>query len=178
MADESGPGAGDAGLIIRAATEDELEPVGELCIASYSAGGHLDPGDDYTETLRDASARARSAEVLVAVMDGAIVGTVTICPAGSEFAEIGRAGESEFRFLAVAPAAWRTGIGEALVAACEQRAIERGASSHVICVIDRNEGAHRFYDRLGFHRLPERDWMPRPGVRLQAYARAVPATGR
>lgn len=177
MADENGPRPTAADLTIRAATEDELDAVGELCIASYSAGGHLDPGDDYTETLRDARARARSADVLVAVLDGEIVGTVTICPAGSEFAEVGRAGESEFRFLAVAPAAWRTGVGEALVAFCEQRAIERGASTHVICVIDRNEGAHRFYDRLGFHRLPERDWMPRPGVHLQAYARAVPAAG-
>ena len=30
--------------------------------------------------------------------------------------------------------------------------------------------AHRLYERLGFTRLPERDWSPVPGVQLVAYA--------
>jgi hypothetical protein len=29
--------------------------------------------------------------------------------------------------------------------------------------------AHRLYERLGFTRLPERDWSPLPGVHLMAY---------
>jgi|JI7StandDraft_1071085.scaffolds.fasta_scaffold22371_6 ribosomal protein S18 acetylase RimI-like enzyme len=159
---------------IRPAEASELDTVGELCVASYSAGGHLDPADDYAVTLRDAASRARSADVLVALRDGVIVGTVTICPPGSEFSEIGRGQESEFRFLAVAPSAWRTGVGEALVDECERRAVANGAPAHAICVIDRNHAAHRFYERLGFTRLPERDWEPRDGVHLQAYGRAVP----
>ena len=161
-------------VVVRAAAASELDLVGEMCVASYAAGGHLDPDDDYAKTLRDARARAHSAEVLVAERDGDIVGTVTICPPGSPFAEVGMGAESEFRFLAVAPDAWRTGVGEALASACEQRAVERGAPAHVICVIDRNDGAQRFYGRLGFTRLPERDWSPRPGVHLQAYTRSVP----
>ena len=72
------------------------------------------------------------------------------------------------------PPAWRTGVGEALVDACEVRAVERGRVAHVICVIDTNEAAQCFYARLGFSRLPERDWSPVPGVHLQAYRRAVP----
>lgn len=161
-------------LDIRPAEPSELGLVGELCVTSYAAGGHLDPADDYVDALRDAAGRARSAEVLVAVRDGRIVGTVTICPADSEYAEIGRGTESEFRFLAVDPAAWRTGVGEALVVACEARAVDRGCRAHVICVIDINEVAHRLYRRLGFTRLPERDWAPRDGVRLLAYTRPVP----
>ena len=161
-------------LDIRAAEAEELDEVGDLCVESYAAGGHLSPTDPYAETLRDARDRAQSAEVLVALREGRIVGTVTICPSGSTYAEVGRQGESEFRFLAVSPSAWRTGVGEALVDACEVRARQRGASAHVICVVDRNHGAHRFYERLGFTRLPERDWEPRPGVSLQAYRRAVP----
>jgi len=163
-----------APLEIRPAEPSELDLVGELCVASYAAGGHLDPEDDYAATLRDAAGRARSADVLVAVRGGAIVGTVTICPPGSEFSEIGQGGESEFRFLAVAPSAWRTGVGEALVAECERRAIAIGAPAHAICVIDRNDAAHLFYERLGFTRTPERDWQPRDGVLLQAYRRPVP----
>jgi GNAT superfamily N-acetyltransferase len=162
---------------VRPATIDELSLVGELCVIAYVAGGHLSPEDDYARTLRDARTRAESAEILVAVRDHRVVGTVTICPAGSRFAEVGRADESEFRFLAVAPEAWRTGVGEALVGACEERAQQRGLTAHVICVIDKNAAAHRFYDRLGFARLPERDWEPVPGVHLQAYRRPVAHEG-
>ncbi len=170
---------GDSGLVpdslhVRPASVDDLEAVGELCVHAYASAGHLDPADVYAQTLRDARTRAQTAHILVAEREGRMVGTVTICPPGTPFAEIGRAGESEFRFLAVAPQAWRTGVGEALVEACEQRAVEAGADAHVICVIDRNHGAHRFYERLGFTRLPERDWSPRDGVDLLAYRRAVP----
>ena len=161
-------------LLIRRACDADLPAVGDLCVTAYASAGHLDPADVYAETLRDARTRAESAEVLVAERDGRLVGTVTICPPGTPFSEIGREGESEFRFLAVAPEAWRTGVGEALVDACEQRAVAAGARAHVICVIDRNDGAHRFYRRLGFSRLPERDWSPREGVDLLAYRRAVP----
>lgn len=160
-------------LVIRPARPGELDVVGQLCVAAYAAGGHLDEGDDYAHTLRDARGRAATTQVLVAERDGDVVGTVTICPAESPYAEIGRAGESEFRFLAVAPSAWRTGVGEALVDACEQQARERGATAQVICVIDSNEPAHRLYRRLGFERLPERDWSPRTGVSLLAYRRPV-----
>jgi ribosomal protein S18 acetylase RimI-like enzyme len=169
---DSGPVSDD--LIVRPAVDDDFDVVGELCVDAYASAGHLDPTDPYTDTLRDARTRAQHAEVLVAERAGEIVGTVTICPPDSLFGEVGRDGESEFRFLAVAPAAWRSGVGEALVDACERRARETGAPAHVICVIDRNEGAHRFYDRLGFTRLPERDWSPRHGVLLLAYRRAVP----
>jgi GNAT superfamily N-acetyltransferase len=162
---------------VRPATTDELSMVGELCVIAYVAGGHLSPGDDYSRTLQDARTRAESTEILVAVREDRIVGTVTICPIDSPYAEVGRSGESEFRFLAVAPEAWRSGIGEALVAACEDRARQRAQIAHVICVIDRNSAAHQFYRRLGFQRLPDRDWEPIPDVRLQAYWRGVPYSG-
>jgi GNAT superfamily N-acetyltransferase len=161
-------------LVVRGPLPDELPLVGDLCVAAYRAVGHLDEGDPYAETLRDAGGRAATAVLLVAVRDGVVVGSVTICPAGSPFAEIGRAGESEFRFLAVEPGAWRSGVGEALVAACEEWAVSHGKAAHVICVVDGNQSAHRFYERLGFERLPERDWSPRPGVSLHAYRREVP----
>jgi len=161
-------------LSVRLARADELTEAGQLCVVAYTASGHLSAGNPYADTLRDAPGRAASTEVLVAVRGGVVVGTVTICPPDSPFAEISRPDESEFRFLAVAPAAWRTGVGEALVDACEVRAVERGRVAHVICVIDTNEEAQHFYARLGFSRLPERDWSPVPGVRLQAYRRAVP----
>jgi GNAT superfamily N-acetyltransferase len=163
-----------ADIEIRPAAEADLDIAGGLCVAAYTEAGHLDPSDPYVATLRDARARFEQAELLVAVRGGAIVGTVTICPPDSPFAEVGREGELEFRFLAVAPKAWRTGVGEGLVAACEQRARSAAAVRLVICVVAANAAAHRLYLRLGFERLPERDWQPRPGISLWAYRRSVP----
>lgn len=32
------------------------------------------------------------------------------------------------------------------------------------------EAARRLYERLGFERVPTRDWLPEPGLRLRVYA--------
>jgi ribosomal protein S18 acetylase RimI-like enzyme len=160
-------------LVIRPAADDELDRVGEICLAAYDAAGQLEPGSPYAQTLLDARARAATGIVLVAERDGAVVGTTTICPPGSEFAEIGGPDELEFRFLAVDPAAWRTGVADALVAACEQQARSTGASALAICVRDTNTGAAAMYERMGFTRVPERDWSPREGVDLLALTRPI-----
>ena len=112
-------------------------------------------------------------ELLVAEEDGQIVGAVMLCRAGSEYAEVSRGDEMEFRFLAVDPAHWGRGIGEELVRSCEERARAAGVDTLVICVIDINTRAHRFYSRLGYSRLPERDWQPRPGVDLLGFRKIL-----
>ena len=43
----------------------------------------------------------------------------------------------------------------------------------VISTDPRMTAAHRLYERLGFTRLPERDWSPMPGVDLLVYAREL-----
>lgn len=160
-------------LIIRPATDSELDRVGDICLAAYDAAGQLEPGSPYAQTLLDARARAAAGIVLVAERDGVVVGTTTICPTGSEFSEIGGPDELEFRFLAVDPEAWRTGVADALVAACEQRARDAGAHALAICVRDTNTGAAEMYERRGFTRVPDRDWSPREGVDLLALTRPV-----
>ena len=159
---------------VRPARPDEYEIVADLCVAAYGQSGQLRADDPYEAVLRDAEGRARDARLLVAVRDERVVGTVTICPTPSPFSEISVEGESEFRFLAVAPEAWRSGVGESLVAACEDWARDNGRRQQVICVKTDNASAHRMYARLGFTRIPDRDWTPQPDVHLQAYARPVP----
>jgi hypothetical protein len=41
----------------------------------------------------------------------------------------------------------------------------------VLSTDPRMAAAHRLYQRLGFLRLPERDWSPVPGVVLLVYVR-------
>ncbi|MFM8350649.1 MAG: GNAT family N-acetyltransferase [Actinomycetales bacterium] len=162
--------ASDPTVEVRPADPSQYCDIGELCVGAYIAGGHLTSGDPYEETLRNVAGRDLGGTVLVAMRDGLLVGTATICNPGSPCSEVSRAGEAEFRFLAVAPIAWGTGVGEAIVATLHERARREGASAMVICVMALNEAGHRFYTRLGYQRLPERDWSPSPHVQLQAYA--------
>ncbi|MFD5095931.1 GNAT family N-acetyltransferase [Amycolatopsis thailandensis] len=157
-------------LEIRPALAGELEAVGELTLAAYSAERGLVEGVGYAAELVDATRRAEQAELLVAVDgDGTLVGTVTIARPGTPFAELSREGELEFRMLGVLPSATGRGIGEALTRAVIARARELGADRVVLCSLDTMTRAHRLYERLGFVRLPERDWEPHPGVTLIAY---------
>jgi GNAT superfamily N-acetyltransferase len=55
----------------------------------------------------------------------------------------------------VAPRARRGGTGRALIDAVATWAEGWGASRIVLWVFGANEGAHRFYERIGFHVLPD-----------------------
>ncbi|NHC13354.1 GNAT family N-acetyltransferase [Motilibacter sp. E257] len=132
--------------------------------------------DGYELRLANAALRAEQAHLLVAVdpdTDEAL-GTVTFCLPGGPWAEISRTGEAEFRMLAVAPEARGRGAGRALVEECLRRAAAAGAGRLVLSTQPSSAVAHRLYERLGFSRLPERDWSPAPGVDLLAYARPAP----
>jgi ribosomal protein S18 acetylase RimI-like enzyme len=72
--------------------------------------------------------------------------------------------------LAVDPAVRDRGVGEALVRTCLDRARAAGKARMVLSTDPRMTAAHRLYGRLGFSRLPERDWTPVPGVELRVYA--------
>jgi len=126
-------------VTIRAVRPEEHEAVGALMVAAYVADGFIDASSPYVARLADTATRAAGAEVLVAVErpptgpgPGRLVGTVTYCPAGSEWREIARADEGEFRMLAVLPEARGMGIGGALVRACLDRARAEGRAGVAI----------------------------------------------
>jgi ribosomal protein S18 acetylase RimI-like enzyme len=164
-----------ADLIIRPATEADLPAVGSVTVEAYSVDGFVGAHDDYARILADAVSRHREADVLVAADDtGAVLGTVTVVLPGTPYAEISQPGELEFRMLAVSSAARGRGVGEALVRAVIDRARSAGIGKVVLSSSEKMLAAHRLYERLGFTRLPERDWMPLPDVKLKAYAYGMP----
>lgn len=160
--------------VIRAAHPGEYAAVGELLADVYLGDGLLKhgPEDGYLTALRDTGSRAAAAEVLVAAdgTGGRLLGTATFVAPGSGYAEIARADEAEFRMLAVVPEARGRGVGEALVRACTERARELGVRRLVLSTQDCMAAARSLYLRLGFTRLPERDWVPVPEVPLLAFA--------
>jgi ribosomal protein S18 acetylase RimI-like enzyme len=160
---------------VRPATPAEYTAIGELTAGAYLADGAVKPDDPYLALLRDAAGRAEGAELWVAVDgDGAFLGTVTRCPPGSRYRELGGESEGEFRALAVAPEGRGRGVGALLVELCLERAVDDGATSMVISTAEWMTTAHRLYRRLGFVPAPERDWWPRPDVHLLAFVRPLP----
>ena len=147
-------------ILVRPARVSELAAVGELTVTAYAADGLLVEDDPYADHLRDAVARAREAEVYVAVVDDQLAGTVTFCPQGSPWSEIAQPGEGEFRMLAVAPACRRprrrTGPGRGVPGA-----IDRARLHGRRAVQPRGPGARA--PRLRRARLP-----PAPGAGLVA----------
>ena len=107
----------------------------------------------------------------VAVDGDALLGTVTVCPAGLAVARDrgrrrgrvpdarGRPGRPGPRASARRwPSWWSSGSAR------------DGARAVVLSSLHEMAGAHRVYERLGFVRAPDRDWSPLPGVDLIAYA--------
>ena len=145
-------------------------------IAELTAGVYRDEQlapEAYLSQLADVAGRAERAELLVARDGEAVVGSVALVLAG-EFGEITSSDdEAAFRMLVVDPATRGRGIGELLVRACLDRARAAGKRRMVLSTDPRMTAAHRLYERLGFARLPERDWSPLPGVQLMAYAREL-----
>jgi ribosomal protein S18 acetylase RimI-like enzyme len=167
------------GVHVRVARPEEYDQAGALTAEAYRADGLLALDEEYETELRDAAQRAREAVLLVAtvpadpdaagVPPGAsaptgpaapevVVGTITLAPYGTSYAEIAEPGELELRMLAVAPEARRRGVAERLMSAALREAVARRARRVVLSTLDEMAAARRLYDRLGLVAAPERDW--------------------
>jgi len=159
---------------VRAVQESEFESVADLRVDAFLAAGMVkDRETPYAHYLRTVYDHTQHGHVLVADVDDVLVGTVTIVPPGTPYADVATDGEWEVRFLAVAADAWGTGVGEALMASCDELARTSGVHTLVLSVISNNAAAHRLYTRLGFTREPRRDFSPTPEVSLEVYTRTV-----
>lgn len=159
-----------------------MAEIGQLRVTAYRAGGHLSANSGYEVHLRELGANGVG-DVLVAVApprpdsrrSGAgIAGTIMLQPWPHAGQVVTGPAEAEIRALAVAPDAQGAGVGGALVAAAIERAMANGVSHLVLLTLPRMQAAQRLYERVGFRRLPERDWSPSPGEMLLAYGIPLP----
>jgi ribosomal protein S18 acetylase RimI-like enzyme len=157
-------------LSVDAAHPEDFARIAELTVAVYVDGGLA--SDGYTPQLADVAGRASRSDLLVVRdADGRVVGSVALVLTG-DFGEITTSDEeAAFRMLVVDPATRGQGIGELLVTTCLDRARAAGKRRMVISTDPRMTAAHRLYERLGFTRLPDRDWSPMPGIELMVYGR-------
>ncbi len=153
---------------IERATPEDHAGIAELTVAVYVGGGLA--GGDYATELADVAGRADRAELLVVRDEGRrVVGSVALVLDG-DFGEVTESDdEAAVRMLVVDPAAQGRGVGALLMTECLQRARAAGKRRMVLSTSTAMTTAHRLYERLGFTRLPERDWSPVPGVDLLVY---------
>jgi ribosomal protein S18 acetylase RimI-like enzyme len=157
---------------VESARPRDYDRIAELTVGVYVDGDLAT--DAYRPALADVAGRASRSELLVVRdTDGRVVGSVALV-LGGDFAEVAESDdEAGFRMLVVDPAAQGQGIGELLVSACLDGARSAGKRRMVISTDPRMTSAHRLYERLGFTRLPERDWSPMPGIDLLVYSREL-----
>jgi len=162
------PWSPDTALSVEPAGATDFTAIADLTVGVY-LGEEL-ASERYATQLADVAGRADRSELLVVRDgDGRVVGSVALV-LGGDFGEITESDdEASFRMLAVDPAVRGRGVGELLVRTCLDRARAAGKRRMVLSTDPRMTAAHRLYERLGFTRLPGRDWSPVPGVDLLVY---------
>ncbi|MFF0546037.1 GNAT family N-acetyltransferase [Nocardia thailandica] len=168
-----GTGNDTRGVLVRAASPEEYDEISELTVKVYVGEGYVPPDDPYVRELADVAHRGAAAEVLVAVHEGAVVGSLTVAPPGNPYAEIAREGELEFRMLAVSAQARGLGAGTALVTAVLEQAVAQGYAAVVLTTSPSMRDARRIYDRFGFVPVPQRDWYTDDGMLLTVLRREL-----
>jgi ribosomal protein S18 acetylase RimI-like enzyme len=156
-------------LSVEPARPEDYPRIAELTVGVYVDGGLATPA--YAPELADVEGRASRSELLV-VRDtaGRVVGSVALVLAG-DFGNVTTSNaEAAFRMLVVDLDVQGQGVGRLLVTECLERARAAGKRRMVLSTDPLMTAAHRLYERLGFTRLPERDWSPVPGVDLLVYA--------
>ena len=159
-------------MIIRDAVETDDAIVGELLVQAYlTQFAKKLPDVSYSAErladLRNQSARRASASVLVAEIDGRIVGTVTLYPVGASRSEAWIAGATDLRLLAIHPEFQGRSPSGKLLDAAEALARKWGASA--ICLHTRQgaSGVARLYHSRGYVRDETGDLDYRPSLYLE-----------
>ncbi|MDQ6617506.1 MAG: GNAT family N-acetyltransferase [Actinomycetota bacterium] len=159
--------SGRAVPVVRLVRPEEAEAAGQVVVGAFAAvpGAHMNGG--YANELADVAGRAMQSEVLVAVDESGVVGCVTFVPDHrSPLAEQVRPGECQVRMMAVAPAYQGRRLGQLLLDAALERARLLGKEAVFLHSTPAMTAAHRLYQRNGFVRVPDRDWIPEPDLTL------------
>jgi GNAT superfamily N-acetyltransferase len=158
---------------LREARSDQLDAIGEMMVAAYAE--FMPPSRPpqwraYEDEIRDVRRRLPAATLIVAEDGGRIVGAVTYYPDGTKETNTPwPASWAVFRLLAVHPDARGRGIGRLLTEECIRRARAAGRIAIGLHTTQLMNVARAMYERMGFVRVPELDFLPVPQFRVMAY---------
>jgi GNAT superfamily N-acetyltransferase len=154
---------------VRPAYPSEFTALGQLMVLVYSQlDGFPKPEEQpaYYQLLANIGdfTQKPGVEVLVAVsVQGELAGGVVFFHDMQHYGSGGSATQEKdaagFRLLAVAPSARGMGVGKLLTLACIQRAKDAGHRQLIIHSTKAMQTAWRMYEKLGFKRAEELDFM-------------------
>jgi ribosomal protein S18 acetylase RimI-like enzyme len=158
-------------LIIRNADPNEMEQVALLLKEAYQEYDKFIPSEifqSYLEDIMDVRSRLPESELIVAEQEGRLVGSVTLYLRRSK-SQVWPQGWASVRLLGVLPAYRNRGIGRELMEECIRRCKKEGVHILGLHTTEAMATAKKMYERMGFIRVPEFDFHPRPGVVVMAY---------
>ncbi len=163
----------DRHLLLREARSDELDKVSLLTRDAYQQYENFLPLEAwkfYAEDIMDVRRRLNESQLIVAELDGQLVGTVTLYLDTGHSSQKGWPnGWAGIRLLAVHPAYRGRGIGRALMEECIRRCRNQGIATIGLYTTEMMDVARRMYERMSFVRAPEFDFYPRPDAGIMAY---------
>ncbi|MFD5601068.1 GNAT family N-acetyltransferase [Leucobacter sp. NPDC058333] len=162
---------------IRRVLPAEYPSVGALVRAAYEGDYPLE--DDYLAEIEDVAGRDTVSEVLVAVdrESGELLGTITVPHPGTRLIDDTADDEFDVRLLGVSRAARGRGVGAAIMQHSADIARSRGLGRVVLHTGEQMVAAHRLYERLGFERIPEREFTIERTIgplRIRSYGLRLP----
>lgn len=124
----------------------------------------------YRDEIRDVRSRLATSTLIVAEDAGRLLGAVTYYPdARLEPHAPWPPNWANFRLLAVGPAARGRGAGRVLTEECIRRARAAGRDALGLHTTGLMQVARAMYERMGFVRAPDLDFLPVPQFRVMAY---------
>jgi len=145
---------------VREAAPHERAAIRDLLTTAYAQYRTAIPAEiwgRYRSDLLDLDRHARSGQLLVATLDGAIAGYTAFYPDATAQGLGWPTGWASGRGLAVDPRHRGRGIAESLMLACEIRAAQSHAPVFAFHTSDFMRTARALYERLGYRRAPEFD---------------------
>lgn len=139
---------------IREARAGEHDEIGRVTAAAYRG---LVRDETYLARIADVAERAHRTQILVAVEDDRILGSLTLelttrVNADDDPLEAHRA---HVRMLGVAPPTQGKGVGTALMREAERRAVAQGKREMTLHTTKRMTAAQALYAQLGYERVSE-----------------------
>ncbi|MED2974870.1 GNAT family N-acetyltransferase [Fictibacillus sp. B-59209] len=162
-------------IVIREAIAHEFEFIRRQRITAYKQYEHAVPAEHLKVLLKAISSEItveNGVEYLVAESDGAVAGSVVLFPPRTDAYEglTGALDYPEIRMLVVDTQFRQQGIGKSLIEECINRSQKKGFPSIGLHTADFMKSAVKLYERLGFIRLPQFDFVPLDdGIVVKAY---------
>ncbi|MBB6453550.1 GNAT superfamily N-acetyltransferase [Salirhabdus euzebyi] len=160
---------------IRNAIQSELAFIREQRIQAYEEHAKSIPLDHWNALKKAISSDGDSqpgVDLIVAELEGSIVGSVVLFPAKSDAYEgyVEALDYPEIRMLAVDPNARGKGVASALIDECISRTKAKGYAAIGLHTGEFMKGAMALYESKGFKRLPQYDFEPaNDGIIVKAF---------